>query len=182
MSKIIDDTIKNDSLELFTQQITQWCKKYCMENYGVIQPEVYIPTLCIATASWGAYILESKAICHYRKPASDWRQYLEKEFIPNLKSIILESRNIAIDRKMNKQKQGDRGGDGDIPPSIKILEHYSTFDARAIQERKKKGVKIIDFISAIHVYGSFGDCEAGAQLAKNKGSGSMRKTINYYKM
>lgn len=131
MSKIIDDAIKNDRLDLFSQQITQYCLKYCIDNYGVVQPEVYIPTLSIVAASWGAYILESKGICHYRAPASDWRLFLEEEFIPNLKSIILESRNIAIDRKMYKQKQGDNGANGDIPSSIVIPKHYSSFDEKA---------------------------------------------------
>ncbi len=87
------------------------------------QMEVLVSLISIATTAWCAYILESKAICHYRKSQETYRDFLENNYIPNIIDVIITGRNLAIDEKKRTQNAGDSGKDGDVPIDIKIPEH-----------------------------------------------------------
>ena len=106
-------------------KIGLWCCKYSQDNLGCIQPEVVLPIMSLVLSAWSSYILEAKSICHYRQSRKSFRYFLENIYIPKIKSTIIDSRNIAIDGKREKQLKGDSGKDGDVPNYIQIPQHYT---------------------------------------------------------
>ncbi len=80
--------------------------------------------MSLALAAWSSFILESKGISHYKQPSLGWRDFLEKMYIPSMKSIILDSRNLAIEIKKGEQESGHPN----VPLTIHIPEYYIHFD------------------------------------------------------
>jgi len=106
-------------------KIARWCHKYAKDNLGNNQPEVIIPIMSLVLSAWSSYILESKSICHFRKSDESFRYLLENIYIPKIKSTIIDSRNIAIDQKREKQLEGDSEEADDVPNDIQIPKHYT---------------------------------------------------------
>ena len=52
------------------------------------------------------------------------RIFLEKVYIPSMKSIILDSRNLGIAVKKEEQESGNPN----VPLTIRIPEYYIHFD------------------------------------------------------
>ena len=46
-------------------------------------------------------------------------------YSPKIKSTIIDSRNIAIDQKREKQLEGDSEEADDVPNDIQIPKHYT---------------------------------------------------------
>lgn len=108
-----------------------------MNPNNQFQPEVFAPIMSLILVAWSSYILESKAICHYREPRPTFRDFLENQYLPNLKSIILGQRNKAIDVKIKKKSEGNTNADEDVPEDVDIPKHYVTFDAHAFYGKKE---------------------------------------------
>ena len=106
----------------FTAETSAWCVKYLSKKYGVFQPESFAMFMSLIFLAWSSYILEAKGIYHKGKPADKIRNTFEKNYIPDIKSIILDSRNIAVKRKTQEQIQGN------IPESISMPSTYNKFD------------------------------------------------------
>lgn len=106
----------------FSAETSAWCVNYLLKRYGDLQPEKFAMLMSLIFLAWSSYILEAKGIYHKGKPADQIRNTLEKNYIPDIKSIILDSRNFAVKRKIHERFQGN------IPDSIIIPSPYKKFD------------------------------------------------------
>ena len=95
-------------------------------RFGKSIPELVIPSVAIQLIAWSSYLLEAKAICHYRKPgAESGYEKLRKDFMDALQLTIIESRNLAVEEKRMRQESGDNGSDGDVPKAIVVPTNYA---------------------------------------------------------
>lgn len=111
----------------FGCEIAKWCCKYSNEKLSRNEAEVIISLMSLVLEAWSAWILESKAICHYGKPDEGWREFLEKTYIPSIKDTLVNAINLARDEKRKKQAEGDSGKDDDVPSNINIPQPYKLF-------------------------------------------------------
>lgn len=119
-AKVDGADIKKFGEELGRSLATSF-QKYAIEKLNSNQMEIIGALISIATTAWSSWILESKAICHYRKPQPTYRDFLENFYLPNIVEVLISGRNIAIDEKQLRQKKGDTGKDDDVPSNKKMM-------------------------------------------------------------